>query len=269
MKLTFTHLQRYLALFSGLMTLTGFLGCSDSQLKKYFLLDSFRVIALETPTPEIQSGDSVQLIPWVSDPKGAGRNLYITLESCIDPGVALGVSPLCQSNTLGYQKVISAQTATGLSAPFYTGAIQTLSLSTSNTLLIQNGVLLINVTVADQPDLTLAKDIIRSYRLIKISTTTPKQTNPILTDILIQGQPMTSIPTQASDLSMQISAASFAPTQTPLITTWFVSSGEVETTKIIEPSSTLFTPSIEPKLLMIGVTRDNLYGLSVIQKSFF
>jgi hypothetical protein len=256
-------------------------------------LDRLRVLAITTPTPEIQSPAggivNVDITPYISDIGGSG-NLTLNILSCLDPGTILGVPPSCEG-----QPFVSALQTLSVSAPAgqadgvfgspertgapSTGAItvglnvpagllSTYSLSAQN-----NGVpYLITVEVSD------GTNSIRAFRRILFSSKTAN-TNPTLSDLLGQGVSMTNLPSTDTELSFTASGApesytllgvdGVARPQTEIFeTTWFISDGEIlnprskvgEITKWTVPGA----PPQNRQAVLAGVLRDGRGGVSVL-----
>ena len=110
--------------------------CSTSKLPRYSIIQGMRVLALTLDQPEINyngstfTPSSVQLTPTISDLYGGGRSLQASIEWCLDPGIALGVTPTCKGNAtrvvVGENQAIT-NTATFLS-PNYTGSLNPITI---------------------------------------------------------------------------------------------------------------------------------------------
>jgi hypothetical protein len=86
-------------IFLCLLFLTS---CGGDDFQKVERLESFRILGIFSPTPEVAPGVGVtanlQLI--VSDVKGGGRIINGTTQACIDPGIALGAKVSCDHDPL-------------------------------------------------------------------------------------------------------------------------------------------------------------------------
>lgn len=91
------------------------LGCGRDELPKYTKLDRLRVLAITTPTPEIQSPAggivNVDITPYFSDIGGSG-NITLSILSRLDPGTLLGVPPSCEG-----QAFVSTLQTVSVTAP--------------------------------------------------------------------------------------------------------------------------------------------------------
>lgn len=71
-------------------------GCADPDFPRVEVIDNFRVLGIVTSTPEVTGAAAVDVFPFVTDPRGAGRTVTGTYEYCVDPGVAFGATPSCR-----------------------------------------------------------------------------------------------------------------------------------------------------------------------------
>ena len=69
--------------------------CGGDEFKKVERLESFRILAIATTTPEVVPGAAVNIQLFVSDVKGGGRVINGTTVACIDPGISLGAKVNC------------------------------------------------------------------------------------------------------------------------------------------------------------------------------
>lgn len=86
------------------LTLIIFLtGCGSNDLPQYSKLDRLRVLAITTPTPEVQNPAAgvlnVDVTPYLSDVDGSG-DLTLIFQTCLDPGTSLGAPPSCEGAPL-------------------------------------------------------------------------------------------------------------------------------------------------------------------------
>ncbi len=103
-------------------------GCGTNDLPDYFLLDRLRVLAANVvgAAAEFNAGDAgIQVAFHVSDPRGAGRALTYSLESCVDPGVGIGATPTCAGNPTRTVITASGSFTPGSAATNFYGVLTT------------------------------------------------------------------------------------------------------------------------------------------------
>ena len=86
----------YLFIFSLCNIIIFF--CSKDDLPKFNELNSLRIIAMTTPTPEVDPTDVVTVTPVISDIHSTVA-LTDSAQACVDLGVAYGVTPTCEGNS--------------------------------------------------------------------------------------------------------------------------------------------------------------------------
>lgn len=173
--------------------------------------------------------------------------------------------------------------APALTAPAYTQAVAPINVTVpadihqSRTLVDQwNGVAYLVTYEVWASDGTQVKAIKR----VIASTRTQKNSNPSLLDVLQNGASLVALPSESVSLSVKIATGS-AESYTALtvderqvsrnetlITTWFVSDGEMERARVIADSANSYTPPITNSAVIIPVVRDGRGGEDYLIRSF-
>jgi hypothetical protein len=272
--------------------------CSKDTFPKYSSLDRLRILAIVANTPELQNPaagiTNIQITPYISDIGGTG-DVQLTLQSCLDPGVALGATPDCNDSATASSiqsiTMSSASTITeGLFGdPERTGAPQsgaiTVPLQIPVNLLDQfsqtlqyNGIsYLITITA------TTSNNIVKSFRRILVSNKAPNS-NPTLSDLLIDQTSLTQTPSSGTH-TLTFSTADtpesyqflkgngdYRSLQESYEITWFASEGTLNTyrataTEPVTWKTTTPNPTPAHKPVVVGVLRDGRGGLSVKVKT--
>ncbi len=270
-------------LFFGVGVLVG---CGDNTLPKYVLLGDLRVLALQAgasgAAAEFSPGDVVTVTPYISDYSGGTRALSYVAKACSDPGVALGVEPSCEGvpNALTVGSGTAATPTTGRTgaSTAFSVTVPALALEGRSTRDRFNGVNLL-VTY----DLSAASGpTVRSFTRIVVSegTKTTKNNNPQTSDLLSEGATLTAFPTAPVALSVAYVVSNLESfelmrndlsiqTRTEeLLTTWFITDGEVEFFRTLNADTTKYTPPTAApsgrQPLIVGVTRDSRDAVTVI-----
>jgi hypothetical protein len=273
-----------------LFLLPLFLGaCSDDSLPKYVELKDLRVLAIQAGTSggaaEFSPGDSVTITPYISDYYGGSRALTYEAFACINLALSVGGEPSCT----GIPGAISVGSGSAAApAISRTGSTTTFSV-TIPTYILQgrsardsyNGVSYLvtyTITAAGGPT-------VRAFTRLVVSESskTVKNNNPQTTDLLANGTTLSSLPSGAVNLSVSYpssSIESYDLIQTDLslqnrteelLTTWFITDGDLKFFRTINTNTTEYTPpSSAPsgrQPLIVGVSRDNRGGVTVIVKS--
>jgi hypothetical protein len=277
--------------------LFGVLACSKSDLPQYTKLDQLRILAVVVSTPEIQNPGAgttnVNVDPYISDIGGTG-NITLTVQSCLDPGIAVGAAPSCtgalyaSSVQTVSMTAPAGQPADTFGTPERTGKASSGSIAVGLQIpaglllpfpaaLQNNGVAyLITVTA------TSGTASVRAYKRVLISNKTPN-TNPAISDLLANGASLTTLPT--GDATMSFTAGSTPETYVYLTTdgvsqtltetfetTWFISDGEIENPRTKAGQTTTWTtPGAAPsgrQTVVVGVLRDGRGGTGVLIKKF-
>ena len=265
-------------------------GCSDDKLPQFNQLNKIRVIALTTPTPEVNPGDTVTITPVVSDI--TATTLKDSVRVCIDLGVSYGVTPNCDNN-LSTLSVHSQRSLTlpGL-AESWTGAADTFTVTVPSEPVIfahrsevekYNGVnYLVEYTLENS-----SGEKLQAFKRIVVSSTlkTDKNTNPVATDIFANGVSMTTLPlAQKINLATDVNSgtaqsyqlknsAGLLVNQTELITvTWMITDGETKYFRSeIGQDNEYTTPEASPSgrsAYVFAVVRDDRGGVTVVKKKF-
>lgn len=264
--------------------------CGKDDLPQFNQVNSLRVIAMTTPTPEVNPGDVVTITPVVSDVTEATA-LKDTVSVCVDLGVAYGVTPTCEGNPTKVAVHADRTLAAPGAGANWTGNADTFNVIVPNSLVIFtgrtaqeqfNGVnYLVEYILKNSAGIE-----IRSFRRIVVSTKSPKNTNPVVTDIFSNGVslvgplPFGSIVQLSSDLSSG-SAENYqlqdfngvTSSQVELIsTTWMITDGETKYFRSDVGQSNEYTlPAAAPagrSVHIFAVARDNRGGVTVVKKQF-
>jgi hypothetical protein len=261
--------------------------CGKDDLPQFNQVNSLRVIAMTTPTPEVNPPAVVTITPVVSDVAEATA-LKDTVNVCVDLGVAYGVTPTCEGNPTKIASPERTLAAPGAGSN-WTGNADSFNVSVPANILVGrtaqeqfNGVnYLVEYILKNS-----AGNEIRSFRRIVVSNKTPKNTNPVVTDIFSNGVslvgplPFGSIVQLSSDLSAG-SAESYqlqdfngvTSSQSELIsTTWMITDGETKYFRSDVGQSNEYTlPAAAPagrSVHIFAVARDNRGGVTVVRKQF-
>ncbi len=273
--------------FVSFFCLLSLVGCSADDLPKYSDLGGLRVLALVSDNggfAEYSPGDTVQITPWISDFKGGTRTIESSWQACIDPGITVGADPTC-TGVPGATAVTTG--AVALPVTERTGSVGTFSVSIPSTILdgrnpieVYNGVnYLVTYSLKASDGATTA-----SFKRLQVtpSTKTGKNRNPTLNYLLAGGTSLTTFPSGEVELRASNapgSAESYTrmkndgamETRTEgLVTTWFITTGELTLFRTIEDGITKWTPGSRPTdhtPLVLGVTRDGRGGISAVMKS--
>lgn len=267
----------------GLIGLLIICGCSKDPFPKYVLLDDFRVVALQSSTPEVNPGAVVTITPYVSDVKNTGPLTY-TATGCVDAGVAYGAAPNCDGNptavslaTGTISTLNTGNTFTG-DADSFTATIPAAILLGRSADSLYNGVNYLISYVAT----SAAGRVIQTFRRIVVSdpTKTTKNSDPVITAVLANGVALSTLPENTEvALSIQYPASSSesytylksdgstSAAQEGLITTWFISDGTMKYYRTTGAETDAYTtPASYPTTrssFVLAVTRDGRGGLSL------
>lgn len=275
------------SLFLGsLFALTTLSACAEDDLPKYIELKELRVLALQAGAAgglsEFSPGDNVTITPHISDYYGGVQALSYQAFACIDPGIQVGAEPSC-AGVPGAVSVGSG--AAAIPATSRTGSTTSFSVTVPVAILAgrstqsqYNGVTYL-VTYA----LTAANgQSVSSFKRIVVSENTKitKNRNPQTSDLLANGATVASFPTGKVALSVSYPGSSLETYDSKksdnslqssteeLLTTWFITDGELEFYRTVNTATTKFDPkgpapgSRQP--LIIGVTRDDRGGVTIL-----
>ncbi len=259
-----------------LFTLFLIASCGDDKLKKVETLNSFRLLAIESATPELtqNAGLSVTARPYISDVNGGGRIVNAEVDGCIDPGISFGAEVTCEGNP---SKVSVAYTINTSALPNLNsgwGAYSS-ALSIPDTIFFGrtdrerfNGVPYIIIF-----KFTVDGAVVKSFRRILLTNRTVLNSNPTLSGLLLNGSTI-SRPNLNDYLSASVSGSENYNTilddgiienkNETLTMAWYVSSGELNISKATASESVQYkTSPPSTQLLIIGVLRDERGGVAV------
>jgi hypothetical protein len=261
------------------------LSCSDDNFKKVENLSGFRVLAIQSNPVEVTNSGTVGLQLYVSDVKGGGRAISATTEACIDPGVTLGAAVSCDHDPTTVTGSYSFNTDTDSqmgAANLYTGlADQVLNVTIPAFIFTGrserdkvNGV---GYLVIFRFDVDGKKVV--SYKRILATTRTTLNQHPSVSGILLNGGAIAGKPSKDDRLKVQVSApetytyinvdgSSEVKTEN-LQTAWYVSEGELDTSKASVSESVKFKSSTPTgTMLIISIVRDERGGVEFRQEVF-
>jgi hypothetical protein len=275
-------------------------GCGTDVLPKYYLLDRLRVLGANTvgAAAEFSGGDAgIQVAFHISDPKGAGRTLSYSLESCVDPGIGIGATPSCANNPT--RTVITALSTfvPGTAATNFYGVLTTPAFSVPAA-----GIMFIDPTTGS-PKPTYQQDngvayivILRltatttenliAYKRVIVSTKAAKNQNPTFGSpaLTLNGLDATTytLTTDAIPMNSSVATGSVetyfledsngtSATKTEALTvTWFTNAGQIRYTRTDPGVENRYTPPapLATVTSIIAVLRDDRGGeaITVIQK---
>lgn len=292
MKTFKSKLSNIMFLFAILVILTlTLIGCGKNDLPKFNQLSKIRVIALTTPTPEVNPGATVTITPVISDITTTTA-LIDSVSACIDMGVAYGVLPTCDNNPS--KTVIHANRAMTLpgQAESWTGNADSFSVTVPaagiifygrSTIDQYNGInYLIEYTLQNAQG-----ELVKSFRRIVVSdpAKTTKNQNPVMTDIFSNGLAMIALNlggvvqlstdlagSSAESYSRQLEDGSILAKTEYLSVTWMMTDGEAKRMRTEVGANNEYTaPASMPSgraVYILAVARDNRGGVSVVKKKF-
>ena len=263
--------------------------CSKDELPKFNQLGTLRIIALTTPTPEVNPGVGVTITPFVSDINETGA-LKDTVQTCIDLGISYGVLPTCEGNPTKFVLHTDRTLAVPTLLDNRTGEANSFLITIPGSAIIFNSKSAqdqfngVNYLVEYILTNTAGKQI-KSFKRIVVSTKSPKNSNPAITDFFSDGVTMTTLPISTkSNLTSDLTSASIENYQSQdsnnLITinnesvsvTWFITDGETKYFRSEISQSNEYTgPTTAPtgrSAYIFAVARDNRGGATVILKKF-
>lgn len=264
--------------------------CSKDELPLFNQMNSLRIIALTTPTPEVSPGATVTLTPIISDVNSAA-GLSDSVRVCLDSGISYGATPDCENNSstvvIHTDRVIN-QPGAGES---WTGEVENFNVNIPVDALIflgrtdiekTNGVnYIVEYTLKNQTE------TVKSFRRIKVSDAAlkpVKNSNPVVTDILSDGVSLTTLPLAATislttNLStsssesysfIQTDGSSVASTE-KLSVTWMITDGESKYFRTdVGQTNTYTTPTTRPSsgrsIYILAIVRDDRGGVTMVKK---
>jgi hypothetical protein len=253
------------------------ISCGDDKLKKVETLNSFRVLAIESASPELtqSAGLSVTVRPYVSDINGNGRIINAVIDGCIDPGISLGAEVTCDENASKVSVNYSINTSTlpklnsGWGSYSAGLAIPDMIFTNKSNRDKYNGVPYIVIF-----NFTVDGVIFKSFKRILITSRTSLNSNPALNGLLLNSSTLAK-PNLNDYLSATVSGVenydfvlvdgTVENRNETLTMAWYVSSGELDISKANASESVKYksNQSSSP-LLIVGVLRDERGGVSVL-----
>ncbi len=279
---------KFLAIFSILALLN--LSCRKNNLPDFNKLENLRVVAFQTPTPEVNPGAAVTITPIISDIQAT--TMTYTASSCIDPGVSFGADPTCAGNPT--QVVIATNVALTLpgASESWTGAANSFTVNVPGQPIIfanRSSVEQYN-GVSYLIDYTLTNNLGQSVRTIKrIIVSDPakaaKNQNPTVTNIFANGVLLNTLGpaaevtvttdlnlTSAENYTTQNSDGSLQNANENLITTWFITDGKTKYYRSSGLDANVYTNAdampAGRSSYMIAVVRDGRGGIGFVKKKF-
>lgn len=250
--------------------------CGDDKLKKVEILNSFRILAIESATPELtqNTGLTVTARPYISDINSGGRSLSAVIDGCIDPGISFGAEVTCEGNASKVSVTYSVDTSTLPNLNSGWGAYSS-ALTIPDSIFAgrtdrekYNGVPYVIIF-----KFNVDGTILKSFRRILVTNRTDLNTNPTLSALLLNSSTI-SKPNLNDYLSATASGSENYNTiladgtlenkNEALTMAWYVSSGELNISKASASESVQYknsTPTTQ--LLIIGVLRDERGGVAV------
>jgi hypothetical protein len=270
---------------AGLLFISVLIGSCGSTFKDYIKLGDIRVLAIVADKPETSAGQVVQITPYLSDINGSGRSLFYSAAGCLDPGIAYGASPSCDSSAT-LQTLATNTAITGLTSPNYTGFVNSFNVTIPATSVVFalrttvekfNGIgYLVTYKISDATGTTL----LSSYKRIVVSNQSTPKANPVTSAVkTADGTSLTALPVTSAVLTPSFSTDSTAQYQgmaadgtvslldITLTTTWFISDGSMSRFRTNGVESNTFTsPTPAPSTrntLIITVTHNGRGGIAV------
>ncbi|MBC7741547.1 MAG: hypothetical protein H7061_05090 [Bdellovibrionaceae bacterium] len=271
-----------------MLTLTILCACGKSNLPDFNKLEKLRILAFQTPTPEVNPGATVTLNPIISDINATA--MTHSASACIDPGVSYGAEPTCVGNPT--QVIVATNVALSLpgAAESWTGLANAFNV----TVPIQ-AVIFAGRTAAEQfngvsylVEYTLTNNLGQTERAIKriivsIASKTAKNQNPNATNIFANGAALTTLAlgsefvvttdltiASAEGYNLQNSLGSSSAYTETLTTTWFTTDGKTKYFRSSGVDSNTFTaPDAAPagrSIYLMAVTRDDRGGVNLVKK---
>lgn len=264
--------------------------CSNDNLPKYIDLKELRVLALQAGSSggiaEFSPGDTVTITPYISDYLGGSRALTYEAFACFDPGIQVGVDPVCAgvpgAVSLGSGSVAAPSTGRTGSTSSFSVSIPSLIFANRSARDQYNGVSYLvtyRLSAAGGESVQAFKRIV-----VSLPSKATKNRNPQLSDLLANGSSLATFPTGQTRLSASYPSSSIenydtkkadlslAAATEELLTTWFISDGELEYFRTVNATTTLYkSPGSAPigrQPLIVGVTRDDRGGVTVIVREF-
>lgn len=167
--------------------------CEDDE-NRFFELGEFRVLTVQADTPEIDGTSNtpitVTFTPFVSDIDAAGRTLSIDILACPDPGLEIGNEPTCDEDLSTTQTIAYGNVNSSTLGVRFTGAMPSFTVDIPPGLLTgQNESIKFNgLNYLITMRFTAGDDEILTYKRIAVSERTTKNMNPVIQNVLRNGQ---------------------------------------------------------------------------------
>ncbi len=276
-----------LKFISGLVFVIFNLSCSNNDLPIYTELNGLRILSLVASQPELDAGGSTVITPILSDINETTSLNYVA-EACIPVS---SFDSTCDGNATKVSLGSGAlNTGDMTSAKFFTGAATNV-----NVTVPASGVIYLNRSSQDQFNGVVylvtykvtnsRSNSVSSFKRIIVSTRTPKNQNPQLSDVLNNGGAFTSsVPTSETTVAPSFGAVTTesytvlnnrgeSRTETEsLTTTWFSTDGKFKYYRTVGNDSNTFTgPSAAPTgrdAFLLAITRDGRGGIAYKRKCF-
>jgi hypothetical protein len=251
-------------------------GCADGDLPKYQKLGGLRILALQADAPEIAEASlpaTVNVVPFVTDVDGAGRQITLDLEACLDPGVGFGATPSCAhdpTRTTATQSFTpAAPRFTGAAAAFAVTVPVTVPLGWSETARF-NGVPYLVIVRA-----RAGSDAVDSIKRIIVSTRSGRNSsNPAAPAVQKDGSTLSALPAAESVLTPLLGSGlgeaypvryddgtELTRTETTTLS-WFVNDGELKHSRTDGTSANTWKPPVSGTSFLVLVLRDDRGGVS-------
>ena len=250
--------------------------CSEEPLDEYSVLDSLRILDIQVNTPEVNQLDALvnfTATPIVSD-VGGSQTLSVKMNICLDPGIDYGKDATCDGSL-----VVDATESAPVTQR--TGALTSRSLSytmlSSVFSQFSDSIQYNGVPVIITLELSNGTQTVKSFKRVLFTTKTTLNSNPSISQFLVDGQVWSALPTSEVELSAQTSTAEDYTYQTSdgdilnstenLQVTWFVTGQELSRSRTLEGEATKWKPGASPGVL-VGIVRDGRGGSSMLLQSF-
>jgi len=258
-------------------------------LPKYVQLGGLRVLALKATSAagsfaEFSPGETgITITPIVSDYQGGSRALSYEAVGCADPGVSAGSEPTCDGAA---DAVSLANGVVNITGAERTGEATTFTVNVPATIFANrsaidqyNGVNYLVTYALTAADGTTVKSFKRLP--VSLASKTTKNRNPSIASVLADGATLTALPSAAVEVGAAFSAGSeesydvmrsdlsLRSETEELITTWFITDGELKLFRTIGTGTTKFTPPTaapaDHTAQLVGIARDERGGVSFIR----
>lgn len=267
--------------------------CSKDNLPKYVELHELRVLGLIASSPEVDAGGSTTITPLISDVTETTSLSYEAV-GCIEPALGLGAEPTCDGNSTAVALQSGVLNSGNMvAAKGFTGTATSFSVTTPGA-----GVMFAQRSSQDQFNglsylvtykvTNSAGQTVKSFKRILVSTRAAgnKNNNPVVNGILANGSSLTTTLPAGQALSINLNlgtpaAESYSVQKTDgsqenrseeLLTTWFITDGELKYYRSTGNEINTWTaPGAQPTgrdVYLLSVTRDGRGGLA-FQKNCF